>query len=66
VTFTVVPNTGAGGTFSNDQSTATVTTDAVGLAIAPSLNANDVNGTFTVTAFVNGMQQDAVFTLTNL
>jgi hypothetical protein len=66
VTFTIVPDNGAGGTFSNGQTTISVTTNAKGLAIVPFLKANDVAGSFTVTAAVSGVEQDAVFTETNL
>ncbi len=52
--------------FSNGETTITVTTNAEGLAIVPSLKANATAGTFTVTAAVNDVSQDAAFTETNL
>jgi hypothetical protein len=66
VAFTVQSNAGAGGTFSGDQTTVAVKTNAQGLAIAPILTANDTSGAFTVDASVAGVTLDAVFTLTNL
>jgi hypothetical protein len=65
VTFTIVPNSGVSGTFSNNQTTVTVTTNAMGLAVAPALKANSYSGNFTVIASVNNVAQDAVFSLTN-
>ncbi len=63
IVFTVVPSGGAGGTFGGS-STASVTTDQEGLAIAPTLTANTTAGTFTVTATVGG--NTATWTLTNI
>ncbi len=62
VTFTVVANNGAGGTFtpingfpapalSNGNTQAVVAPDASGNATSPQLTANGTPGTFTVTAF---------------
>ena len=58
-----MPSGGAGGTFGGS-STASGTTDLEGLAVAPTLIANTVAGTFTVTATVGG--NTATWTLTNI
>jgi len=63
ITFTVVPSGGAGGTFAGS-STASVATGLEGLAVAPTLLANTIAGTFTVTATVGG--KTATWTLTNI
>ena len=63
IVFTAVPSGGAGGTFGGS-STASGTTDLEGLAVAPTLTANTVAGTFTVTATVGG--NTATWTLTNI
>jgi hypothetical protein len=49
ITFTVVPNNGAGGTFPGGLSSVPVTTDANGFATSPQLIANGTPGSFTVT-----------------
>jgi uncharacterized repeat protein (TIGR01451 family) len=63
VTFTA-PASGAGGTFSNGDTTITVTTDASGLAGA-TLTANTTAGSYSVTATVGGVATPASFSLTN-
>ena len=63
VTFTVVPaGNGAGGTFAGSPPMP-ISTNAGGSATAPTLTANSIPGTFTVTATVNGLT--ATFSLTN-
>lgn len=55
VTFTVTPDaTGASGTF-NTSPSMPILTNASGFATAPVLNANNITGTFTVTASVGGL-----------
>jgi virginiamycin B lyase len=68
VTFTVVRAnpTGAGGTFAGGAISVVVTTDAQGVATAPTLTANTVSGSFTVTATISGLSTPATFTLTNI
>lgn len=68
VTFTVNGNGGgASGSFGGaSPTTATVTTDSTGLAVAPTLEANTRSGGFTVTAAVSGFSNQAVYNLTNL
>jgi GH25 family lysozyme M1 (1,4-beta-N-acetylmuramidase) len=63
VTFTVVPNAGAGATFANKTS-ATAATNASGLATAPPLKANSTTGSFTVVASVAGLNTQLTFDLT--
>jgi hypothetical protein len=63
VTFTA-PTTGPGVTFAGS-STATVTTNAMGLAVAPLLTANREAGTYVVTASAAGIAANASFSLTN-
>jgi streptogramin lyase/N-acetylneuraminic acid mutarotase len=65
-TFTVHPNrtNSAGADFGNTR-TATAMTDANGLATAPTLRANLLKGTFTVTAATSGVATAATFSLTN-
>ncbi len=66
VTFTIVAGTsGASGTFPSAATTATGTTDANGLAVAPVITANGIAGVFTVTATITGATTPATFTLTN-
>jgi len=62
VTF-VVPNTGPSGTFAGS---AIVTTNANGIAAAPSLTANTHAGAFTVMASIANLATPAKFSLTNL
>ena len=64
VAYTVTPgSTGASGTFPGGSLTATVNTDGNGHATAPTLTANTIAGTFTVTASVGTLS--IIFTLTN-
>ena len=65
VTFIVLSNAGAGGIFSGNQTTASVTTSAKGNAISPVLTANVTPGVFTVLASIAG-GPEVLFTLTNL
>ena len=65
VTFTIQPAAnGAGATFSSGQ-TATAQTDANGIATAPTLSANAVSGSFTVSAMVQGAAGPVPFALTS-
>jgi Bacterial Ig-like domain (group 3) len=64
VTFTA-PASGASGTFSNGQTTFTVTTDAAGIATVPGFKANGTTGTYTVTVSANGVSTPVTFSLTN-
>ncbi len=61
VTF-AAPATGPTGTFN---ALTTVPTDALGIATAPTLTANHILGTFTVSATVGGVASPAGFILTN-
>jgi hypothetical protein len=63
VTFTA-PSGGASGTFSGGGPSVTVTTDASGVATAPTFLANGTAGGYTVTASVAGMSTS--FSLTNV
>jgi hypothetical protein len=63
VTFTA-SGSGASATFSGS-TTATSLTDANGVATAPALTANNLTGTYTVTASVTGVATPASFSLTN-
>lgn len=62
VTFTA-PVSGASGTFA---STATVLTDGSGIATAPVFTANNVSGTYSVTANLIGYATPLTFALTNV
>ncbi len=62
VTF-AAPGSGASGTFA---SSATVTTNAQGIATAPALTANATLGAYTVTASVTGVSAPANFALSNV
>ncbi len=65
VTFSA-PTGGASGDFGPPASTtATVTTNSVGLAIAPPFTANTTPGSYTVNASVAGVATPASFALTN-
>jgi hypothetical protein len=64
VMFTA-PASGAGGAFAGKVS-ATVVTNALGVAMAPTLTANRQAGAFTVSATITGVSPSATFTLTNL
>ncbi len=63
VTFAVEQNGAAGATFTSQSS---VLTGPTGIAQAPALTANGSAGTFTVEAWVDGLANPAVFTLTNV
>jgi hypothetical protein len=58
------PGAGAGGTFAGGLATATATTDAAGVAVAPAFTANTTAGRYTVTAAVTGAAP-APFNLAN-
>lgn len=64
VTFTA-PDSGASGTFPDDVTTATATTDADGVATAPTFAANGTAGSYMVTASAAGVTDPASFSLTN-
>jgi hypothetical protein len=70
VSFTITPApNGAGATFSGNTTTATVTTDASGIATAPSLMAGTVAGSYslTISATLAGFASvERSFILTNL
>jgi hypothetical protein len=63
VTFTA-PTYGAGAAFGGS-ATASVTTNASGVATAPTLTANGVAGSYVVTAAASGVAAAATFNLTN-
>ncbi|HZS46038.1 MAG TPA: choice-of-anchor Q domain-containing protein, partial [Blastocatellia bacterium] len=65
VTLTIVPNGDAGASFPGNVTTAQVITDINGLALAPTITANQFVGSYTVTATVPGVSSPAVFDLTN-
>ncbi len=66
VTFTA-PVSGASGTFvGSNSNTATALTDVNGIATAPTFNANNVGGTYSVTASVTNLPSPANFQLTNI
>ncbi len=65
VTFTA-PASGASGTFTGGLTTVTVTTDATGTATAPTFTANNVPGSYNVSATVIGVATPANFSVTNL
>ena len=65
VTFTA-PANGASGTFAGGSATATVSTNAQGIATSPAFPANSTaGGPYNVTAAVAGVQGSATFSLTN-
>jgi hypothetical protein len=64
VTFTA-PATGASGSFGGT-TTATVTTNASGVAVASTFTANATTGSYSVTATVAGVPTPATFNLTNI
>ena len=64
VTFTAQAN-GASGMFASG-ATATVNTDAQGIATAPAFTANGAAGSYTVIAAVPNVNQTATFSLTNV
>src|SRR5205085_88275 len=61
VTF-AAPGSGASGTFTGS---ATVTTNASGVATAPTFTANTTTGAYSVTASTSGVVTAASFSLTN-
>lgn len=61
----VAPVSGAGAVFAGDSPTATVATGTNGLAAAPALTANNVSGSFDVTASAANGAYTATFDLTN-
>src|SRR5262249_45316251 len=63
-TFTA-PGAGASGTFPGASLTATVTTDATGVATAPTFTANATSGSYVVAATVVGVATPANFNLSN-
>lgn len=65
VIFTA-PTTGASGTFTGGANTVTVLTNASGVATSPILTANATQGTYIVTATINGVATPANFTLNNV
>ncbi|MBI5472165.1 MAG: Ig-like domain-containing protein [Ignavibacteriae bacterium] len=62
----VAPVTGPSGTFSGGGTTATSTTNASGIAVAPVFTANCIAGSYVVNATAAGVATPAVFHLTNL
>jgi hypothetical protein len=64
VTFSAPAGSGPGATFGGS-STATAVTDSSGAAIAPTLTANAVSGSYTVVATVAGVSGSAMFNLSN-
>jgi hypothetical protein len=65
VTFTA-PSSDPTGSFVGTGATATVLTDASGVATAPAFTASNIAGTYTVNASTGGVTNTAGFTLTNL
>jgi hypothetical protein len=66
VTFTA-PGSGASGTFPGSVTTATATTNATGVATAPTFTANGtVGGPYNVVASIGASQPTATFSLTNI
>src|SRR5207245_2154308 len=59
------PTTGPTGWFAGSGSTATVATDANGIAVAPMFTANGVSGGYIVTAAVANVSPAASFALVN-
>ena len=65
VTFTVVPGpSGASGSF-NGADSAVVYADSHGIATAPPILANGMQGTWQISASVTGLSTPVVFTMTN-
>ena len=64
VTFTA-PGSGASGTFAGGLLTVTATTNASGVATAPTFTANATSGAYNVSATVTGVGAPALFALTN-
>jgi len=66
VTFTVTPSLGgAGGTFANGNTSATISTDSTGTAVSPAFTSNGTVGAFIVTASTQGTTSTAIFSLNN-
>ncbi len=65
VTF-AAPPTGPSGTFPGSSRTATVTTNATGIARAPAFTANNLVGSYRVVATAAGVDSGTVFELTNI
>lgn len=65
VIFTA-PSTGASANFSGGTNTFSTTTDSTGTATSSPLTANGIAGSYVVTASVNGLQDSASFSLTNV
>lgn len=59
------PTSGASGSFPGGASSVIVVTNASGLATAPTFTANAAQGSFAVTATVNGIPTPATFNLNN-
>jgi uncharacterized delta-60 repeat protein len=59
------PANGASGTFANNTTTTTATTDANGLASTASFTANGAAGLYSVSASINGGSTSTAFSLTN-
>lgn len=66
VTFTAPVGPGATGTFAGGFSSVSVTTDAAGVATAPTFTANTVIGNYVVSASTTALGTTADFNLTNL
>ncbi len=64
VTFTA-PNSGASGSFSSGGYSATASTGGDGRATSPQFTANDITGTFTLTASISALPTPAEFHLYN-
>ncbi|HZS44063.1 MAG TPA: choice-of-anchor Q domain-containing protein, partial [Blastocatellia bacterium] len=65
VTFSA-PTTGASGKFAGSVTSVTVATNSNGVATAPAFTANNIVGSYSVTASVDGNVQPGSFSLTNL
>jgi len=65
VTFTANPVSGASAAFPGPVAFTTVVTDSNGVATAPTLTANGIAGSYTVTASVAGVGETASFALAN-
>ena len=66
VTFSASVSPNAGGTFQSNSATATALTDANGIAISPSLTANNSSGDYAILANVPGATSPATFYETNV
>jgi hypothetical protein len=65
VMFTA-PVNGSNGTFTGNLTTVTVTTNSLGIALAPTFTANTKAGTYDVVAAVNGIAVGVKYQLTNV